>query len=269
MDLFEKFPHLNFFGNIIASACQNFIRTCAHEDRCRTSTFNGTGTEQSYLAKLKSLIPGISSGPRVNFLMTTTSIAPRSFLVENFLSDFEADELIRLALPNVKASVVGQSDSGGIFASTTRTSSNTWIKRNTTPVVETLYRRVADLLGIQHQILTTHDNAEDIQVVHYHVGEEYRAHYDWGVRGYPESRFITVLLYLSDDFTGGETSFPKAKFKIHPKKGNAVVFYSLLEDGNGDINSLHASIPVSTGEKWLANFWVWDPYLPPAIRAKK
>lgn len=204
--------------------------------------------------------------------MQTISLSPRAFLVENFLSDFEANEMIRLASPNVEASVVGQTDSGGIFKSNTRTSSNTWIKRSTSPIIETLYRRVANILGIQHELLTTNDHAEDIQVVHYHIGEEYQAHYDWGVRGYPESRFITVLLYLSensDPQSGGETSFPKARFKIRPKKGNAVVFYSLLEDGNGDINSLHASVPVVKGEKWLANFWVWDPYLPPSIRTKK
>lgn len=42
-------------------------------------------------------------------------------------------------------------------------------------------------------------------------------------------------------------------------KGSAVLFYNLLEDGNGDDLSLHAALPVRQGEKWLANFWVWDP----------
>jgi len=87
------------------------------------------------------------------------------------------------------------------------------------------------------------------------------------------------LLYLSDqedDTAGGETSFPLAQtgkttdgvpgkttdgeaiplFKIHPGKGSAVLFYNLLPDGNGDVRSLHAALPVLKGEKWLANLWV-------------
>ncbi len=50
-----------------------------------------------------------------------------------------------------------------------------------------------------------------------------------------------MLLYLNDmasPHAGGETSFPKANdgygIKVHPGKGNAVLFYNLLPDGNGD-----------------------------------
>ena len=46
--------------------------------------------------------------------------------------------------------------------------------------------------------------------------------------------------------------------KVKPVKGTAVLFYNLLEDGNGDDLALHAALPVIKGEKWLANFWVWD-----------
>jgi prolyl 4-hydroxylase len=28
---------------------------------------------------------------------------------------------------------------------------------------------------------------------------------------------------------------------------------------SGDDLSLHAALPVTRGEKWLANFWIWDP----------
>lgn len=41
-------------------------------------------------------------------------------------------------------------------------------------------------------------------------------------------------------------------------QGGAVLFYNLLPDGNADVKSLHAALPVVKGEKWLANFWVWD-----------
>ena len=35
-----------------------------------------------------------------------------------------------------------------------------------------------------------------------------------------------------------------AGIKVSPKKGSAVLFYNLLEDGNGDDLALHAALPV-------------------------
>ena len=140
------------------------------------------------------------------------------------------------------------------------------MQRSNSPVTETLYVRAAHLLKLDEKLLQTHTNAEDIQVVHYVNGQKYDSHHDWGVSGYPESRFITLLLYLTDQEdpeAGGETAFPKGAdglgFKVSPVKGSAVLFYNLLEDGNGDDLALHAALPVHRGEKWLANFWVWDP----------
>ena len=137
------------------------------------------------------------------------------------------------------------------------------MSRDASEVSNTLYLRAADLLKVDEKLLTSSQNAEDMQVVHYDIGEKYDAHHDWGVAGYPESRYITLLLYLNDmpdKYSGGETAFPKGNggtgLKISPKRGTAVLFYSLLEDGNGDDLSLHQAVPVTKGEKWLSNFWV-------------
>ena len=85
----------------------------------------------------------------------------------------------------------------------------------------------------------------------------------------PLARFITLLLYLNDPVSGGQTAFPKAADQaspdgaaplvLHPGAGSAVLFYNMLPDGNADDLTLHAALPVLTGEKWLANFWIWDP----------
>jgi len=46
-----------------------------------------------------------------------------------------------------------------------------------------------------------------------------------------------------------------------PEIGKAVLFYSQLPDGNLDDFSQHAALPVTEGEKWLINLWVWaDEY---------
>ncbi|RYH31592.1 hypothetical protein EON65_02325 [archaeon] len=82
--------------------------------------------------------------------------------------------------------------------------------------IHTLY------LSITTHVLNTH-TLNNQQVVHYEIGQRYDSHHDWGVSGYPESRYITLLLYLNDrpsEQAGGETSFPKAAggkgIKVHP-----------------------------------------------------
>jgi prolyl 4-hydroxylase len=201
----------------------------------------------------------------VKLELEVISRQPRAFIINNFISDAEADAIVKKARPLVTGSHVGDPDIG-VQDSGTRTSKNTWLHRHAMPVTATVYTRAADLLGVDEKLLNAKKCAEDMQVVHYTHGEKYDAHHDWGVAGYPESRLITLLLYLTDmpsDTAGGETSFPKGNdghgMKVRPKKGMAMLFYNLLEDGNGDDLSMHASLPTVQGEKWLANFWVWDP----------
>lgn len=206
----------------------------------------------------------LSSNP-IDLQLEVVSLAPKAFIVERFLSDFECEHIKQHAKAGMYSSSVGDTATGA-FASSTRTSKNSWLPRSHSHVTDTLFRRAADLLQVPEATLHRSSNVEDLQVVHYTRGQKYDSHHDWGVSGYPESRFITLLLYLTDmasSTAGGETSFPKAAgglgFKVHPGKGNAVLFYNLLEDGNGDDLALHAALPIHRGEKWLANFWVWDP----------
>lgn len=59
-----------------------------------------------------------------------------------------------------------------------------------------------------------------------------------------------------------QTNFPYADLEVTPKKGKAVLFYNLLPDGNADAMTLHGAKPVIRGQKWLSNFWIWDPAQP-------
>lgn len=72
-------------------------------------------------------------------------------------------------------------------------------------------------IGIDESLLHSNRAAEDMQVVKYINGQHYDSHHDWGVSGYPESRYITLLLYLTDqknEYAGGETSFPKGNLCV-------------------------------------------------------
>lgn len=202
----------------------------------------------------------------VNIELVVASVTPRVLLIPSFLSDFECEEIINLARPHTHASKVGDPNLNGASVSSTRTSKNSWIPRSKNAITETLSLRAADLMQIDEKLLHMDKLSEDLQVVHYTMGQKYDPHNDWGGAGRAESRFLTLLIYLNDmdgPDAGGETAFPKGAdlqgFKVTPRKGSAVLFYNLLDDGNGDDLALHAAQPVTRGEKWAANFWVWDP----------
>lgn len=95
--------------------------------------------------------------------LEVASLTPRVFMIENFLSDFETEEIIRLASPKLHHSSVGDVASG-VLTSDTRTSSNAWVPRKSSAVTESLFLRAADLLQIDETLLHSNKNAEDMQV---------------------------------------------------------------------------------------------------------
>lgn len=64
------------------------------------------------------------SADPLEMTLEVVGIAPRVFIIPNFLSDFEVSEIIRIAQPKIKESTVGQAEAGGVRKSGTRTSLN-------------------------------------------------------------------------------------------------------------------------------------------------
>mmetsp|Transcript_30445 Transcript_30445/g.71305 ORF Transcript_30445/g.71305 Transcript_30445/m.71305 type:complete len:813 (-) Transcript_30445:91-2529(-) len=240
------------------------------------------------------------SGRELELKMEAISCAPQVFRIDDFLSKVEVEHIIDLVKDGSRNITLSRSavHPGGVSGyssdgdkvgneqadTTTRSSKNAWIEREATPIVDSIYRRAADLLGIDEALMrhrsdeehpelaTDHSIAERMQLVHYAEGEQYNAHHDFsfpafGNRHQP-SRFATLLLYLNDVEEGGETVFPRAinseshdGISVKPKAGTAIFFYNVLPDGNLDDLSQHQSAPVRSGEKYLANLWIWDPII--------
>ncbi|XVE82005.1 hypothetical protein DITRI_Ditri15bG0112400 [Diplodiscus trichospermus] len=200
---------------------------------------------------------------------------PRAFVYEGFLTDLECDHLISLAKSELKRSAVADSVSGESKLSEVRTSSGTFIPKEKDPIIA----------GIEDKISTwtflPKENGEDIQVLRYEHGQKYDPHFDYFVdkvniaRG--GHRMATVLMYLTDVTKGGETVFPEAEESLHrktsvkdddlsdcankatavkPRRGDALLFFSLFPNAVPDPSSLHAGCPVIEGEKWSATKWI-------------
>ena len=182
---------------------------------------------------------------------------------------------------NLDRSSTGSSG-GEARISTVRTSRNTWLRRHSTPILDAIYKRAADVLKIEEDLMRHRlpeerpdfpnklPIVEDLQLVHYDKGQQYTAHHDFG---YPDSRpnapsrSINLCMYLNEGMEGGETAFPRWRnahttdaIKAVPQKGKAMIFYMKNPDGNLDDLSQHAAMPVVEGEKWFSNMWVWDPH---------
>jgi prolyl 4-hydroxylase len=103
-------------------------------------------------------------------------------------------------------------------------------------------------------------------VLHYSPGERITNHFDFVD---PEStadyageierngqRVVTFLLYLNEDYEGGETDFPTLGIRNKGRKGDGIFFVNSLPDNSPDLRMLHAGMPPTRGEKWLVTQFV-------------
>lgn len=104
-------------------------------------------------------------------------------------------------------------------------------------------------------------NGEMMNILMYKPGEEYRAHFDFFA---PEiaaadrsgQRIRTLLVYLNAGYGGGETQFVNANMKLKGEPGDAVLFHNCdAATGAPDRTTLHAGLPVTSGQKWLLSKW--------------
>ena len=236
--------------------------TTSGEEAPRTSTSGGGGDEDD-VERSK--------------VVETLSWSPRVFLLKNFLSDEECEHLIELGEKKLERSTVVNSDESGAV-STARTSFGTFVTRRLTETLQRVEDRVAKYSGIpwEHQ--------EQLQLLRYRDGQEYVAHHDGIISENGGKRIATVLMFLREPTSGGETSFPQGTplpetkaaflankdklsecgwndgngFSVIPKKGEAVLFFSFHINGTNDPFANHASCPTLGGTKYTATKWIHE-----------
>src|SRR5690606_35992877 len=112
---------------------------------------------------------------------------------------------------------------------------------------------------------------EGFAVLFYRPGDEFSAHVDYydpqQLQGRREiqahgQRCLTFLVYLNDDYAGGETQFTELGFSHKGKAGEALYFVNAAPDGKGDPRTRHAGAPVLNGNKWVLSQYFRDKPLP-------
>ncbi|XP_051140522.1 probable prolyl 4-hydroxylase 7 [Andrographis paniculata] len=227
------------------------------------------GKESALRVKTKTSASSVHFDPT---RVTQISWKPRAFLYRRFLTDAECDHLINLAKDKLEKSMVADNDSGKSIESEVRTSSGMFLSKAQDEVVAGVEEKIAAWTFLPIE------NGEAMQILHYEHGQKYEPHFDFfhdkANQELGGHRVATVLMYLSDIAQGGETVFPnseekdrqpkgekwsdcaKGGYAVKPRKGDALLFFSLHPDATTDTLSLHGSCPVIEGEKWSATKWI-------------
>jgi hypothetical protein len=132
-------------------------------------------------------------------------------------------------------------------------------------VMQAIHARIAGAIDLPLE------QQEATNVLHYEPGQEFLPHFDSLDPAVPHfagdlakngQRLLTVLVYLNDDFDGGETAFPRLDWRFKGAKGDALVFWNVGPEGLPEPGALHAGLAPTRGEKWVLSKWVRDRPLP-------
>lgn len=87
------------------------------------------------------------------------------------------------------------------------------------------------------------------ELLRYGIGGKFDEHVDV-IPGHPQwgYRRVSVLIYLNEDYEGGELHFPRQSITFKPSAGSIVLFPS-------DFTYPHISAPVVSGTKYAAVTW--------------
>ena len=178
------------------------------------------------------------------------SSSPAAWKFSAFLSAEECAYLIELARPSLKPSVVVHPQTGQLVLDPIRRSSTTSFPFIAEPpALHAINRRIA------RATQSTYEQGEPTQILAYNPQDEYRPHSDV-LPSEPNQRVLTFLIYLNDDYSGGETQFPAAHFSFKGKAGDALLFRNVDATGRADKKAVHAGEPVTSGCKYLLSKWI-------------
>jgi len=191
----------------------------------------------------------------------TLSESPRVRVIRGFATPAECGWLIDHARPRLKSAMIYDRE-GNEVVDPSRTNRSTEFQiPDMDLVIEIIRSRISRALRIPLAAF------ELTQFLHYQPGQEFRLHHDYLDPSNPEhrkhldthgQRIATFLIYLNEQFEGGETDFPKAGVRFRGKTGDAIFWANVGPDGGPDLASVHTGRPPLSGEKWILSQWVRD-----------
>jgi|TARA_B100000900_G_scaffold258617_1_gene220433 prolyl 4-hydroxylase len=179
----------------------------------------------------------------------------------NFISPEECKEIINLIDANHTRSsvVVGGTDRQDVTDHRTSSTSNL---DSSNFIVKSIHKRISQHLNLPLE------NGEALQGQLYEVGQYFKPHndfftgpaYDMHCKA-SGNRTHTLMIYLNDDYKGGETNFPNLNKKVSAVTGKAL-WWTNMKDNQVLPETLHEGVPVTEGKKYIVTSWwrekKWD-----------
>jgi len=204
----RKYPiKLPSESSIHSSGSSGSLKSDAEEEAYESSSFEVQTTSTYYSEASRSeRLADVGIAP------VLISESPRIIVVDNFLTNNECDNIMRLARPDLRRSRVASG-----LEIEGRTSSGTFLtgRKEKDRTVVTIEKKIADFMNNTsvRELYDWHNHplmrAEAMQVVKYETGQFYHEHYD-NKAGQTSMRAATFMMYLSDSEGGGATYFPRA-----------------------------------------------------------
>lgn len=107
-------------------------------------------------------------------------------------------------------------------------------------------------------------HSEPPMLMRYTSGQKFKPHYDYISNDILSKnphekklgqRVKTLLYYINDDFTAGETYFNQLELTVKPVKNSLLIFDNVSSDGELLTKSQHEGQAIHSGEKWLLSIW--------------
>lgn len=154
--------------------------------------------------------------------MKKIELNPKVFLIEDFLSSEECDAYVEFS--RTQEFEEAKINSGGIQVMNKGVRNNDRILFFDTDLAETLWKRVKGFIPEEIGSYNAEGLNEMFRIYRYTKGQQFRMHRDGSYRrSDQECSFYSFIIYLNDDFEGGETEFRRL-FTVEPKKGTALIF---------------------------------------------
>lgn len=203
-------------------------------------------------------IPALTASPP----RRPVSERPRIRVIEGFASPAECDWVTAIPQGKLNPAWVWDPQTGENRPDSSRTNRGLDLgPRDMDVVVQVLRARISAASNLPLPVF------EPAQIMHYRPGEEFRPHHDYLDPGQAGDRaqiarlgqrIATFLLYLNDDYEGGETEFLKTGFRYRGRKGDALLFANVDSARAPDPLTTHAGRPPTRGEKWILSQWIRD-----------
>ena len=182
--------------------------------------------------------------------------SPKIIIFKKLLDTQSCIEIIKEFSPRNSPSYV--TDGNKVSKSKFRSSSSSLIKKEEEKIYQ-LRKKTCSLLNWNFE------DSERFQFITYKKGEKYAPHFDAFDLNQMKKisnrkttqRIHTNIIYLNENFEGGDTYFPKLGISIQAEAGMMLSFENCIGKTNF-INpfSIHESLPITKGKKNILITWL-------------